>query len=297
MIRFNKRTILNKAGIPAVCLSAIILFGSFTPDKKNFDIAKNLEIFNALMKELNMFYVDTINSEKVITKGINSMLGSLDPYTNYIPESEKEDFRFMTTGEYGGIGSLIVYRDSDTYISEPYEGMPAQIAGLKPGDKIIKIDGTPTHGLKSDKVSEMLKGTANTVVIVTVERPDVKEPITKEITRKKIQMNAVPYYGIVGDKTGYIYLSNFTDKAAGEVKDALLDLKKNQQIESLVLDLRGNPGGSCTDRQLFCSQRKRSSLHSWKNKTMGQNLQNYSRAHRYGNTACRIGEQRFGFCI
>lgn len=126
MIRFNKRTILNKAGIPAVCLSAIILFGSFTPDKKNFDIAKNLEIFNALMKELNMFYVDTINSEKVITKGINSMLGSLDPYTNYIPESEKEDFRFMTTGEYGGIGSLIVYRDSDTYISEPYEGMPAQ---------------------------------------------------------------------------------------------------------------------------------------------------------------------------
>ena len=112
MIRFNKRTILNKAGIPAVCLSAIILFGSFTPDKKNFDIAKNLEIFNALMKELNMFYVDTINSEKVITKGINSMLGSLDPYTNYIPESEKEDFRFMTTGEYGGIGSLIVYRDS-----------------------------------------------------------------------------------------------------------------------------------------------------------------------------------------
>lgn len=240
----KKAHLFYKTTISIVIAFLIIMAASSAgSDKRNFEISKNLEIFNALYKELNMFYVDTINSEKTISRGINSMLSSLDPYTNYIPESEQEDFRFITTGEYGGIGSLIVTRDSATYISEPYEGMPAQLAGLKAGDKLIKIDGKSLEGLSSSQVSERLKGVANTVVKVTVERPGTKEPITKEIVRKKIVMNAVPYHGVVSDSIGYIYLTSFTDKAASEVKSALLDLKKNHNIKGLILDLRGNGGG------------------------------------------------------
>ena len=240
----KKAHLFYKTTISIVIAFLIIMAASSAgPDKRNFEISKNLEIFNALYKELNMFYVDTINSEKTISRGINSMLSSLDPYTNYIPESEQEDFRFITTGEYGGIGSLIVTRDSATYISEPYEGMPAQLAGLKAGDKLIKIDGKSLEGLSSSQVSERLKGVANTVVKVTVERPGTKEPITKEIVRKKIVMNAVPYHGVVSDSIGYIYLTSFTDKAASEVKSALLELKKNHNIKGLILDLRGNGGG------------------------------------------------------
>lgn len=212
------------------------------PGKRDFEVAKNLEIFNALYKELNLFYVDSLDTEKNITTGIAAMLTRLDPYTVYIPESEQEDFRFITTGEYGGIGSLILSRENETYISEPYEGLPAQIAGLKAGDKLVKIDGKTLTGLSSAEVSDRLKGPANTTVKVTVERPGTKEPLTYDIVRKKITLPSVPYYGFVSDSIGYIYLNSFTDKAASEVKTALLELKK-KGMKGLVFDLRGNGGG------------------------------------------------------
>ena len=195
-------------------------------DEKNFEISRNLDIFNSLFKELNMFYVDTINAEKAISDGVNAMLARLDPYTEYIPEKEKDDFFFSTTGEYAGIGSFIMERDNAVYISEPYEGMPAQLAGLRPGDKIVMIDNDTVLGWKSAKVSERLKGPANTQLKVTVERPGVKDLLSFELTRKKIQMPAVPYYDVVCDSVGYIYLSSFTDTSAGEVKRALQDLDR-----------------------------------------------------------------------
>ena len=227
----------------------LLLSGSITnrvqadkTDGRNFEISRNLDIFNSLFKELNLFYVDTINAEKAINDGINSMLARLDPYTEYIPEQEKEDFFFSTTGEYAGIGSFIMERDNAVYISEPYEGMPAQLAGLRPGDKIVMIDNDTVLGWKSAKVSERLKGPANTKLKVTVERPDVEGLLSFDLVRKKIQMPAVPYYDIVCDSVGYIYLSSFTDSSAEEVKRALQDLKR-RGVTSLVLDLRGNGGG------------------------------------------------------
>ena len=182
-------------------------------DEKNFEISRNLDIFNSLFKELNMFYVDTINAEKAISDGVNAMLARLDPYTEYIPEKEKDDFFFSTTGEYAGIGSFIMERDNAVYISEPYEGMPAQLAGLRPGDKIVMIDNDTVLGWKSAKVSERLKGPANTQLKVTVERPGVKDLLSFELTRKKIQMPAVPYYDVVCDSVGYIYLSSILEQA------------------------------------------------------------------------------------
>ena len=211
-------------------------------DRRDFEVSRNLDIFNALFKELNLFYVDTINAEKAIGDGVNAMLGRLDPYTEYIPEKEKDDFFFSTTGEYAGIGSLIMERDKAVYISEPYEGMPAQLAGLRPGDKIVMINNDSVAGWSSSKVSERLKGPANTKLKVTVERPGVEGLLSFDLTRKKIQMPAVPYYDVVCDSVGYIYLSSFTDSAADEVKRALQELKR-RGITSLVLDLRGNGGG------------------------------------------------------
>lgn len=223
--------------------AVLCLFAFKNSDKRHFEITKNLDIFNSLYKELDMFYVDSIDANKAVTDALNAMLAGLDPYTNYIPESEKEELTLITSGEYGGIGALIMKRDSFVVISEPYEGLPAQLAGLKAGDKLLKIDDTDVTGFPTDKVSNLLKGVANTPVKLTLQRPGEKKPQVKEIVRKKIVLNTVPYYGVIGDSIGYIYLSNFTDKSAKEVKDALLDLKNNKHIKGLVLDLRNNPGG------------------------------------------------------
>ncbi|MEG1574009.1 MAG: S41 family peptidase [Bacteroidales bacterium] len=228
--------------ICVLCLSVVIL-SSAAPGKKSFDISKNLDIFNSIVKELSVFYVDSIDADKVIGNGIKSMLYSLDPYTNYIPEDKSEDFKFMTTGEYAGIGALISGRDSLIYIAELYYGNPAQTDGLKVGDKITAIDGESMIGKSTDYASNRLRGKANTTVIVKVLRPGSNEEMDISITRKKIYVPAVPYYGIIGDNTGYIYLNNFNDKAASEVKAALKELIKNNNIKSLVLDLRDNPGG------------------------------------------------------
>ena len=180
----------------SLALTAVLLLtGNLLPAQNNnkaFDTAKSISVFNSVLKELNTLYVDTFDLDEMVEKGINTMLYTLDPYTTYIPETEAEDFKFMTTGEYGGIGSLITYRDSFTYIAEPYEGLPAQVHGLKAGDKILQVDSVSAVGLPSDKVSERLKGPANTIVRVIVERPVTLDTLTFDIVRKKITLPAVP---------------------------------------------------------------------------------------------------------
>ena len=231
-----------------VCLVCVLsgIFGVSVAknDSRSFEISRNLDIYNSLFKELNMAYVDTVDVEKAVSDAIQAMLGHLDPYTVYIPEKEKEDFVTSTTGEYAGIGSFIMQRDGAVYISEPYEGMPAQLGGLRAGDKLVMIDKDTVTGWSSAKVSERLKGPANTPLTVTVSRPGVEGLLSFDLRRKKIHMNAVVYYGVLEEcpKTGYIALSSFTESSAQEVKKAFLDLKQ-KGIESLVLDLRGNGGG------------------------------------------------------
>ncbi|MDR1809349.1 MAG: S41 family peptidase [Prevotella sp.] len=230
-------------------------------ETRYFDINKNIEIFNSVVKELDLFYVDSLDINKSVQSGIVNMLAELDPYTNYITEKEMDDFKFITTGEYAGIGSYIMARKiGDSYrvmISGPYENMPAAKAGLREGDIILTVDGEdmtqlkdakvassdPSYGAKlSSQVSSMLKGRAGTIVKVKVERPGEKKPLEFKITRENIQVSAVPYYGVLENNTGYIAFTGFTDKSALDAKRAFLELKK-QGIQSLILDLRGNGGG------------------------------------------------------
>lgn len=219
---------------------------SFIASSKNDKaaITRNLDIFNSVYKELQVFYVDSIDAEKSINTAINAMLNDIDPYTEYIPAKEQDAFKSMTTGEYGGIGSYIMERDGKVYISEPYEGSPAQRAGLKAGDLIVKIDNDTTLGWKSSKVSERLKGQAGTPLTVVVQRPYVEDSIiTINIMREKIQVPSVPYFAVVKENIGYIYLTSFTDKSAKEVRNALVELKKDPRVKSIILDLRSNGGG------------------------------------------------------
>lgn len=232
----------------AIVWIAILSIGTtcwgFSRDNKNFEIAKNLDIYFSLFRELNLFYVDDIDPAKLIKTSIDKMLDSLDPYTNYIPESEMDDFNLMTTGEYAGIGAVIgMHGDNQVVITEPYEGFPAQKAGLRAGDVILEINGKSTEKLNTQNVSDLLKGQANTLVKIKIIRPTTKKVITFEFLREKIQIDPVPYYGMLDNKTGYIRLSNFTQDCSEQVKKAILELKEKYHAQSLVLDLRGNPGG------------------------------------------------------
>lgn len=211
-------------------------------DKK--EISRNLNLFNSLYKELQTTYVDTIDAEKSINTAINAMLNEIDPYTVYISEKEQDEFLTISTGEYAGIGAYIMERDGNVYVSEPYENSPAHRAGLKAGDMFLKINNDSVNNWHSSQVSEKLKGQAETDVEVTVKRKYATDSIlTFKITRKKIQMPSVPYYTMLPGGVGYIYLTSFTEKAPQEVKDALLEFKKDPQFKSVVLDLRGNGGG------------------------------------------------------
>ena len=229
------------AGLVILLFAGITLY-SFTNDQKNFEIAKNLDIYYSLFRELNAFYVDDINPNKLVKESIDKMLESLDPYTNYISEDDVEDFRFMTTGEYAGIGALISKQDEKIIIAEPYEGFPAQKSGLKAGDVILEVEGKSTTTMTTEDVSNLLKGPAMKPVKIKILRPGDKKPFEVNVVREKITIDAVPYYGMVDDRTGYIRLSNFTQNCGEEVKKAFLELKK-QNPESLILDLRSNPGG------------------------------------------------------
>lgn len=221
-------------------------------DNSNAQLAKYLDVYNSIFKQLSLYYVDTISAKKIISSSIDEALSSLDPYTTYIPDEESSDFKFMTTGQYGGIGALISqhprsYSDSlksdyDVLISEPYEGLPADKAGLKAGDVIVQIDKTKVKGKTISEVSEMLRGIPGTSLEVIINRGGEKN-IKKHIVREKIAIPAVTYYGVVGDSTAYILLSQFTEKSAEGVRTAINDMKSKHNITSIVLDLRNNPGG------------------------------------------------------
>lgn len=210
--------------------------------KGDSEIVRSLDIFNALFKELNTFYVDSLDAKKNIENAINGMLGSIDPYTEYVPAQDVEDYRVLSTGEYGGIGSGIVSRNGSAYFSEPYEGTPAALAGIRPGDKIVMIDGDSVQSLSLDKVSAKLKGEQNTTVTVLVNRKDVGD-LEFKIVRKKIKQNPVPYYGVQRGNIGYISLTTFNINAVEGVRKALLELKADKRVDKIVLDLRGNGGG------------------------------------------------------
>ena len=233
----------KKAGVITLIVFAFTIgLVSFNEDR-DFKLLKNLDIYYSLFRELNVFYVDDIEPEKLVEISINEMLQSLDPYTVYIPESDIDDFTFATTGKYGGIGSLIRKSGDFAVISEVYKDFPADLAGIKAGDIIREIDGKSIEGLALHKVSDLLKGLPDTEVGITIKRYGIDDLFTFTFIRKKIHINGVPYYGMLDENIGYIRLSNFTQDCYKDVKNALTDLKKTYSPQSLILDLRGNPGG------------------------------------------------------
>lgn len=220
---------------------------------KDLELVKNLDIYYTLFRELNMFYVDETDPEELVTTSINAMLSSLDPYTSYIPESDMDDFQFQTTGEYGGIGSLISRSDDQVIIAEPYEGFPAAKAGLRAGDVILKVDGVATRELEIESVSDRLKGKPGTELILEIERFGIEKPFKVTLVREKISIRNVPYFGMIEPGTAYIRISNFTTGASMEVENALKELHKDQKLSSLVLDLRSNPGGLLIEAVRICN--------------------------------------------
>ncbi len=226
-----------------IIISLVVLISSFSFTDSYFEVAKNLDIFTTVYRELNNYYVDETDPGKLMKTAIDKMLKSLDPYTNYIPESEIEDFKFMTTGQYGGIGAVITKRKDFVFISEPYEGFPAQKAGLMAGDKILKIDGESAKGKNTEEVSKALKGQPNTEVELLIERPYEEKAFTVNFKRQKISVKSVPFYSFIDDGVGYIKLRSFTRDCSQDVKNALLALKKKGELRGLILDLRNNPGG------------------------------------------------------
>ena len=226
-----------------IIISLVVLVSSFSFTDSYFEVAKNLDIFTTVYRELNNYYVDETDPGKLMKTAIDKMLKSLDPYTNYIPESEIEDFKFMTTGQYGGIGAVITKRKDFVFISEPYEGFPAQKAGLMAGDKILKIDGESAKGKNTEEVSKALKGQPNTEVELLIERPYEEKAFTVNFKRQKISVKSVPFYSYIDDGIGYIKLRSFTRDCSQDVKNALLELKKKGELRGLILDLRNNPGG------------------------------------------------------
>jgi len=243
-----KKITSRKRNVRIISILIILLATSFfafknVSSENFFEISKNLTIFSSVYKEVDVFYVDDIEPGELMKEGIDAMLGSLDPYTNYIPESNIEDYRMMTTGEYGGIGALIKQKEDYIIISEPYEGFAAHKSGLIAGDKILEIDGNSTKGKTTAEISKLLKGQAGTNLTMLIDRLGENQAIEKKIVREEVKIPAVPYYGLIDQKTGYIKLTSFTHNCSEEVKNALIKLKEDEQIENLVLDLRGNGGG------------------------------------------------------
>lgn len=246
--------------IMCLALSAITLKGQGKKDDSNhnYDVEKQLETFSAIYKQLDMMYVDTLDPSVTVGSGIKAMLNSLDPYTTYYPSDEVQDLRTMLTGKYAGIGAVIKkdLSTGNTVIDEPYEGMPAAIAGLRKGDVIMAINDSTMVGKDVSYVSSHLRGDAGTVCVITLLRDNgtavtgkkakKNQTIKVKLTRKAIQLPCVPYYGMIGDGVGYLQLTQFTDECSRDVRRALVDLRQ-QGMKSLVFDLRNNGGGSLTE--------------------------------------------------
>jgi len=235
----NRKKLLATLGLGAL---GLVSFRAASDSDRYFEIAKNLDIFATLFKEVNTYYVDEITPGKLVKTGIDGMLKSLDPYTNYIPEDDIEDFRTLTTGQYGGIGAVVVKRNGRTVVQSAYEGYPAQKAGLLPGDEILTINNINVDKKTNADISKLLKGQANSVVKLMVTRYGQDKPVAVDITRDKIQVDNVPYYGMLSNDIGYFQLAGFTMDAGREVRAAVLKLKE-KGAKKIVFDIRDNPGG------------------------------------------------------
>ena len=238
-----------RTGRIIIVLTLLLITGISTgflinQETRDFRIAKNLEIFFTLFRDLNTFYVDEIDPDKVIKSGIDNMLKTLDPYTVYYPESEVDEFTFMTTGKYGGIGSVVRSSGDYVVIIEVYKGFPADLAGIKAGDLLKKVDGISLKGFSTEKVSEKLKGNPGSELTVTIDRNGKETDYL--LKREKIIIPPVPYWGMIDSKTGYIRFTSFTQNCIEDVKNALISLKSNNP-QQIILDLRGNPGGLLTE--------------------------------------------------
>ena len=233
-----------------IIIVMIVVAGTFSAaflknESKDFKLVKNLDIYYSLFRELNAFYVDDIDPDILVKTSIDEMLKTLDPYTVYYSEQDIDDFQFMTTGKYGGIGSLIRISGDYAILTQIYKGFPADLAGLKAGDILKSINGESLKGLPVTKVSDILKGDPNTEITITFERQGVD--IEKKITRKRVAIPPVPYYGMIGKDIGYIRFTNFTQNCTREVKQALVTLKKDSLASKIILDMRSNPGGLLTE--------------------------------------------------
>ena len=231
-----------------IVLSTIITLSAYTQNTEStksdryFEINKNIDILTTILKEIDLFYVDSLEIDNVVNKTINSMLTQLDPYTNYISEKDRGDLEFMTTGEYAGIGSIISYKDSNVVINEPYEGLPADKSGLKAGDVILAIDNEDVSSSTVQEVSNLLKGSPGTAIEITIMRPGDKKSRKIKVVREKITIHPISYSSIVDNNIGYMHFGTFTENGAQEVKNTVQNLKE-KGAESLILDLRGNGGG------------------------------------------------------
>jgi carboxyl-terminal processing protease len=242
----------KKLIIFVLILSGILSISFVVPSERYFEIAKNLEIFAAVFKEVNALYVDDINPNKTIRTGIDAMLGSLDPYTNYISEDQVEDFRTQNTGQYGGIGALTRNLGNRIVVTMVYENFPAYKNGLRIGDEIIKIDGIDLSKLSMEEANQLMKGEVGTNVKLTIIRYGKDEPFDVEFKREKIKISNVPYFGLVTPDVGYVQLTEFTPDAGKEVKNAVVSLKE-QGAKNIILDLRGNPGGLLHEAVNICN--------------------------------------------